>query len=88
MPKPNPVWSPIATAPRDGTYVCVAAVDDGEGPPEFTDGPYLMRWDAKGVNPLVGDVVGLWVAVGGTFTWDESRGAGPTHWTRDLANVH
>lgn len=64
-------YRPIETAPRDGTVIEVLA--DG-------DGPFRMKWDAAFTNPLVGAHSGMWVHEKGAFTWDESRGHGPTHW--------
>lgn len=64
-------YRPIATAPRDGTIVDVLAEDCG---------PYRMKWNGAGVNPLVSLKAGIWEAVDGAFTWSEDRGAGPTHW--------
>lgn len=66
-------WEPITTAPRDGTLIMVRA----EG-----FGPHKMRWDSEATNPLVGSHKGLWVAEDRSFTWDESRGAGPEEWMR------
>ena len=65
----------IATAPRDGTYIEVLA--DGEG-------PFEMRWDPAFRNFITGTHRGMWVARGNLFSWDESRGFGPTHW-REIA---
>jgi transcriptional regulator with XRE-family HTH domain len=63
---------PMEKAPRDGTYIMVAA----EG-----FGPHKMRWDPKARNPIVGNATrGLWVAPDNSFTWDESRGGGPEWW--------
>lgn len=67
-------WYPIKDAPRDGSLVYVRA---GEG-----FGPHKMRWDPEATNWIVGSHKGLWVAEDKSFTWDESRGAGPEEWTR------
>ena len=64
-------YRPIATAPRDGSLVDVMADDFG---------PYRMRWNPTGTNPLVLIEQGIWEAQDGSFTWCEDRGAGPTHW--------
>lgn len=67
-------WRPIETAPRDGSVIEVADPDEQEG-------PYEMRWNMAGFNPLVqAERGGIWEDPRGNFTWDESRGFGPTHW--------
>lgn len=65
----------IETAPRDGTFIRVWAFDDG-----VVEGPFEMQWDENATNALVGSHKGLWITRDRGFTWDESRGAGPTHW--------
>lgn len=67
----------ISSAPRDGTYIKVCAYDDG-----VVTGPYVMCWDKDYTNPLVGPHKGMWVSDFSVsrFTWDESRGFGPSHW--------
>jgi hypothetical protein len=62
---------PIATAPRDGRTVIVWAEDEPEIP---------MRWVADGTNPLVQSSLGIWETPGGSMTWSEASGYGPTHW--------
>lgn len=64
---------PYSTAPKDGRLIGLWAGDVG--------GPFPMRWDANAVNPLVGDVVGLWVMADGSMTWsDDDPAYAPTHW--------
>ena len=65
-------YRPIDTAPRDGTFVEVAC------PGEF--GPFEMRWNPAGFNPIASLRPGLWETRGGGLTWSEDRGGGPTHW--------
>lgn len=62
-------WRDIDSAPRDGTVVIVFDPDCGAFP---------MRWVVDGVNPLVDNPPGIWVASDGSMTWDASRGFGPT----------
>lgn len=64
------IYEPIASAPRDGRFIWVAA--DGEG-------EHLMRWDATATNGLIPDVVGFWCAPNKAYTWAEGE-FGPTHW--------
>lgn len=67
-------WQEINSAPRDGTVIEVCALDGDR------EGPFRMRWGEDVVNSLVGSHAGMWVSDRGGFTWDESRGFGPTHW--------
>lgn len=70
--RPTQDRNPYETAPKDGTPVLLWGDDEG---------PYLMRWDAAGFNPLVSTVPGIWISVDGGFTWCDERPAGaPTHW--------
>jgi len=62
-------WRDIKTAPKDKTLVWVTAAEAGE---------FLMYWDPDFVTRFIGP--GCWVAPDESFTWDASRGAGPTHW--------
>lgn len=71
-------WHPIRTAPRDGTPVILTAFDE-QGRQDSPE--YHMYYDRKGKNALFPGVVGMWVAVGGGFTWAEIEdNFGPTHW--------
>lgn len=65
---------PMSTAPRDGTTIIIGDNDCGE---------YPMRWNPEFKNPLIPGVVGFWVSPLNSFTWDESRGFGPTYWAPD-----
>lgn len=67
-------WREISTAPRDGTVIEVCALGEDRW------GPFRVRFEPEGINPLVGAHAGLWACPFGKFTWDESRGFGPTHW--------
>lgn len=75
-------WLPIETAPRDGTRVEIAALED--------DGSWFeihhMMWDEEMENTLFPGVVGFWTSPGGGYTWNEGDG-GPTHWRR-VPSVH
>lgn len=73
MSKPQTTRHPYSTAPKDGRLIGLLADDVG--------GPFPMRWDPDAVNPLVGDVRGLWVMEDGSMTWSDHDPAGaPTHW--------
>lgn len=74
-------WHDIATAPKDGTVIEVCALDDD------TEGPFRMRWESNRVNMMVGTHAGMWACPFGNFTWDESRGFGPTHWRHVIRSV-
>lgn len=69
-------YETIDSAPRDGTPIEVASLDDD------AIGPIVMLWDKDFRNPLVGNPPGIWVTPDRNLTWDESHGAGPTHWRR------
>lgn len=75
-------WWAISTAPKDGRIIEVRAQHDDI----IIEGPHLMSWDSTAQNPMVGDVRGLWVAFHGAYTWDASRGFGPTEW-RDVNDI-
>jgi hypothetical protein len=61
----------IATAPRDGTVIEVAAEEQP---------PIRMRWNPEGENPPFTLGPGVWETPDGEVTWSEARGFGPTHW--------
>lgn len=63
-------YRPIDTAPRDGTFVEVAA------PGEF--GPFEMRWNSAGFNPIASLRPGLW----------ETRWKSHNSATQQLARPH
>ena len=66
------VWSDIATVPRDGRTVWVAADEVGV---------FLMRWNPIGANEIFQpDPIGIWEAIDGSMTWSEIDGCGPTSW--------
>lgn len=83
-------WKPIDTAPRDGSFVQVAVieVDDEDETYSFAYGPVIMRWQKTAWNRWLAEVMPMWVGVGGTATWDESRGGGPTHWAPANIQIH
>lgn len=65
-------YRPIETAPRDGTVIEVTCPGK--------DGPYRMRWNSNGFNPLVSKKRGIWETERGDVTWCEDDGLGPTQW--------
>ncbi|GGP00871.1 hypothetical protein [Stakelama pacifica] len=65
---------PIETAPKDGTTIWVGDEDAGV---------FWMRWGHIQKNGLFPGQVGMWVAPGGEFTWNDSDGFGPTWWLTD-----
>lgn len=73
-------WNDIASAPRNGRPIRVAAFDDHGLIQSF-----VMQWGHIARNELFAPgVVGMWVAPDGSFTWDASHDGGPTHW-RELS---
>lgn len=72
MPTAKEHRRPIDTAPKDGTVIVVGHDDVGE---------FVMKWAPSVLNLLVGPTPrGMWLAVDGSFTWDDSRDAGPDYW--------
>lgn len=61
----------IETAPRNGKSIVVGDDDCGQ---------FIMHWEPLAENPLVGNVMGLWVSLDRSFTWSEHDGAGPSYW--------
>lgn len=68
-------WLPIHTAPRDGTIVLLAGLDD-RGEVEVSA---PMRWNPTRENGLFPGVVGFWELSDGSMTWHDEE-HGPTHW--------
>ena len=67
-------WKEIVEAPIN-SFVEVCSIHDAEI--EF--GPFVMKYDLSCENPIVGSHSGMWVNKDNSFTWDSSRGHGPTH---------
>jgi hypothetical protein len=68
-------YFPIDTAPRDGRVIEVMDPDTGA---------FNMRWNPQRVNSFVSPEPGVWEDPGGSFTWSEYDGAGPTWWRHVL----
>lgn len=67
-------YRPIKDVPRDGTIVDLMDPDVGS---------FIMKWNPDGYNAIFSKAgsIGIWEGIGEEpFTWDESRGAGPTKW--------
>lgn len=73
-------WEPIANAPKDGSLVELTWEENG-APAEI----HTMSWGHIQRNGLFPGVVGMWVASGGGYTWNDHAGGGPTHWRRPPA---
>lgn len=74
------VWQPIDSAPRDGRVVLLTALEDDGTPFEI----HRMQWSHIARNGLFPDRLGMWIAPGGEYTWNEDgHGNGPTHWQDD-----
>ena len=69
-------WQPISTVPKCGMIIELTATDDDA----IVLGPHKMYWNPEAKNPLVGDIKGMWVDYKERYTWDESKGFGPTQW--------
>lgn len=73
-------WLDIKNAPRDGTRICLASINNGEVDEWF----YPMSWSHTTTNPLVQSHKGIWVMVGHdskiVYTWGEADGFGPECW--------
>lgn len=68
-------WRTMDSAPRDGTPVWLC---DRHGD---ADGPWPMRWNARGANRAFQHGVGIWELLGGGMTWTEERPEGaPELW--------
>ena len=75
-------WQPIETAPKDGTFVNLTWMENGEPQEIFTH----MVWNRFAGNPLVQNGKGIWVCRGRSgkilLTWSEETPDGaPTHWS-------
>lgn len=68
-------WRPIETAPKDGTIIALTWEEDGM-PSEY----HPMRWCHIQRNGMFPGKVGMWTAPDGSYTWNDDRGGGPTHW--------
>lgn len=74
-------WQSIDSAPKDGRVILLTAFDDdGE---QFET--HRMQWSHIARNGLFPDRLGMWIAPGGEYTWnDDGQGGGPTHWQDDI----
>ena len=75
-------WQSIDSAPRNGRVIEIRVKDDGG----VISGPHIMSWNKDARNPMVGDVAGMWAAYHFGYTWDGSRGYGPTEW-RNISDI-
>lgn len=65
-------FAPIATAPRDGTWIVVGHEDVGT---------FLMRFVPTQRNEFFAPgQVGMWLEYGDGMTWIDDPEEGPTHW--------
>lgn len=72
-------WFDISSAPKDGTVIHAGwrFEDDTEMQEWFT-----VKWDSSATNALYPGKVGMWTAPDGSFTWNDDRDGGPTHWRK------
>ncbi len=74
-------WQEIDSAPKDGRPLRLSWFEGG-----VLQEWFLMKWDANAENGLFPGIKGMWVAIDGSFTWNDhpTLGGGPTHWARHL----
>jgi hypothetical protein len=65
-------FAPIATAPRDGTFIVVGHEEVGT---------FMMRFVADQKNEFFAPgQVGMWLEYGDFMTWIDDPELGPSHW--------
>ena len=79
-------WKPIdKNTPKDGRIIYLTTLDaDGNAEEIFS-----MHWDHTMRNGMFPEVVGMWAAPDGSFTWNTHPrlGGGPTHWCEQDAAI-
>jgi|TARA_R110002124_G_scaffold204511_1_gene370898 hypothetical protein len=73
-------YKPIETAPKDGTHIILASMED-DGTIGESFGP--MMWFAEANNPPFQHINGIWMTPNKDMAWSicDPDGA-PTHWSK------